>query len=98
MIDPNTETLITLKQVTRRFPGRTCRGVSLSCVQRWIAHGRRGQRLETILVGGQRYSSEEAVLRFIQALNPENTATGEQRGNGSGQDDAVEMELEANGF
>ena len=96
MIDPNTETLKTLKQVARKFPGRRGRGVSLSCVWRWVSRGRRGHRLETILVGGRRYSSEEAVMRFIRALNPEQPSR--QGDVASDQDAAIEKELEANGF
>jgi hypothetical protein len=30
----------------------------------------RGTRLETILIGGSRYTSFEAIQRFIVAMNP----------------------------
>jgi len=96
MVDPNHEMLLTLQQVACKFPGRSGRGVSLSCVWRWVTRGRRGHRLETILVGGRRYSSEEAVMRFIRALNPEQPSR--QGDVASDQDDAIEKELEANGF
>ena len=34
---------------------------------RWWRHGVRGARLETVLVGGRRFTTAEAVLRFIAA-------------------------------
>lgn len=70
MIDPTTETLLTVKQVARLLPGRSGKGVSLATVWRWMSgHGRRGVVLESIVVGGSRYCSREAVLRFIQQAN-----------------------------
>ena len=38
-------------------------------VARWARKGCRGVRLETVLVGGRRYSSAEAVDRFIRELS-----------------------------
>ena len=36
---------------------------------RWALRGVRGARLESIVVGGQRFSSDQAVQRFIARLN-----------------------------
>jgi hypothetical protein len=40
-------------------------------VARWARKGCRGVRLETVLLGGRRYSSVEAVNRFITRLSEE---------------------------
>ena len=37
-------------------------------VSRWARRGCRGVRLETILLGGRRFSSVEAVARFLDLL------------------------------
>ena len=65
MIDPSAETLIPFVAARQVFPGRHGRGVSLSTLHRWKRHGVRGVRLETVLVGGVRYTSREALNRFV---------------------------------
>jgi transposase len=44
-------------------------GVNVSTIWRWILRGVRGQKLESALIGGQRYTSEEAVQRFVENIN-----------------------------
>jgi len=60
------EVLISFHDATRAFPGRAIRKGTL---YRWWRKGVRGVRLETILVGGQRYTSREAIERFLLAQN-----------------------------
>jgi hypothetical protein len=69
MIDIERERLLTLKEACRAVPGRAQKGLALSTVWRWALHGRKGHKLETVLVGGQRYTSREAIQRFVAALN-----------------------------
>ena len=69
MIDLENENLVLLKDVCRMFPGRSGRGVSLSTIWRWMLTGRKGHKLESLIVGGQRYTSKEAVHRFTAACN-----------------------------
>lgn len=77
MIDLEAEEPISLKEVCKMFPGRTRKGVALSTVWRWILHGRRCPqtggivKLESVRIGGRRFSSREAAQRFIAALNAE---------------------------
>ena len=72
MIDYNQEQLIPIKQVCDMFPGRTGKGIALASVWRWISEGLQGgHKLETIIIGGERYTSREAVGRFIAAINDE---------------------------
>jgi hypothetical protein len=48
-------------EAAKIIPGRP----HASTVWRWYRHGVRGVRLETIVVGGRRFTSHEAVQRFI---------------------------------
>jgi len=57
------ETLVLLTAASKCFPGNP----SQSAVQRWMRRGSRGAILETILLCGRRYTSKEAIARFIRA-------------------------------
>lgn len=65
MIDTREEKLIPLTAAARIVPGRTGNGCHVATVWRWAERGVGGKRLETVKVGGQRYTSEEALSRFI---------------------------------
>ena len=41
--------------------------MNASTVWRWAQKGVRGVRLETYVLGGRRYTTDDAYLRFIQA-------------------------------
>ncbi len=79
MIDPTTEEMIPFQQASRRIPGNP----SLCAFHRWRLSGVRGARLETLLVGGTRFTSAQAISRFIAAQNcdeqPAPTITAKQR-------------------
>ena len=105
MIDLETEEPIPLREVCKVFPGRTGKGVALSTVWRWILQGRKSRqtgrvvKLESIQIGGRRYSSLAAARRFTAALNAED-AQGpypnvDDREVGS---EATDRQLEAEGF
>jgi len=68
------EQLLTMRQAAKLFPGRTGRPINVSTVWRWLLGGRRGVRLESIVCGGVRYTSREAIHRYLTALNPEQAA------------------------
>ena len=76
-----TETLIPFAHAREAFPGG--KRLSLATLHRWRLHGVRGTRLETILIGGSRYTSAEAIQRFVAEQNkveaPEPAITGKQR-------------------
>lgn len=65
MIDIGKEQLQTLAQAAREMPGGA---VHVSTVYRWHQEGCRGVKLETILRGGLRYTSKEALQRFVDAV------------------------------
>lgn len=62
MIDTTTESVITLAEAARDTAGRR---LHLSTVHRWRLRGVAGVKLETVLIGGRRYTSREALQRFF---------------------------------
>jgi len=70
MIDIETERLIRLEDVRDFLPSsRKGKRLSKSVPFRWAARGVKGVILETLRVGGARYTSVQAVQRFVEALN-----------------------------
>ena len=74
-IDFETEELIHFTDAANFFPGRK------PCIQslhRWRLHGVTGAKgekvkLETVKVSGLRYTSQQAIRRFIEAQNATDT-------------------------
>lgn len=95
-IDYTSENLISLADAAREFPGRP---VSLNTLHRWRMHGVRGTKLETVLLGGIRYTSRQAIQRFIAQQNaPVETAAVVSPGQRRRQGQAALRELEAMGI
>ena len=69
MIDISAEQLIAVNKAHAYIPGRPHR----STVWRWLLRGVGGQKLETVIVGGRRFTSREAIERFVSRR----TAPGE---------------------
>jgi hypothetical protein len=63
MIDRMTETLIPIEQVPDELPSNP----HPSTVHRWRLRGIAGVKLETLKIGGRRFTSKEAIERFINA-------------------------------
>jgi hypothetical protein len=76
VIDTTVEKLITFSEAARvvpsRHPGRKLATVT---VWRWAEYGVQGIKLESVYVGGSRYTSREALQRFAMA-----TTTARQGG------------------
>jgi hypothetical protein len=64
-IDIQAEELIELGKVPANLERRTGKRLNLSTVYRWSQRGIAGIQLETILVGGCRYTSAQALNRFF---------------------------------
>jgi hypothetical protein len=64
MIDVANEQLLTFSEAARMLPGH----VHASTLHRWRLCGVRGLKLETVIVGGRRYTSREAIVRFSAAV------------------------------
>ena len=62
MVDTTSECLQSLADVARQL------GKHIATIYRWTTTGVRGVVLETIQVGGARYTSREALQRFCERL------------------------------
>jgi hypothetical protein len=60
------EELLSFAEAAKRLPGRP----HLSTIFRWVSNGVRGRILETLTIGGRRYTSRKALERFC-AASPE---------------------------
>ncbi|TWT35170.1 hypothetical protein KOR34_00580 [Posidoniimonas corsicana] len=67
MIDATTETLLTIRQARDVFPNSP----SEATLWRWLLKGVRGHVLDSVRVGGRRFTSREACQRFIEATSAE---------------------------
>ena len=56
------ETLVTITEACDRFPIRCSR----PSIERWLRIGSRGAVLESVLICGKRYTSVEAINRFVR--------------------------------
>ena len=66
MIDVNTETLLPFSKAAKRC------AVTIPTLYSWAFRGtKEGWRLESIKLGGKRFTSEEALERFVEAQNPD---------------------------
>jgi hypothetical protein len=72
VIDLDKEKGMTLTSAARSLP----KPPHISTVWRWVKFGVRGTKLETVVVGGRRYTTREALTRFIAATTA--SANGEQ--------------------
>lgn len=61
-IDIHSDTLLTISEAAKSLPMRP----NVSTVWRWIQRGVRGVTLDTVLVGGRRYTSKEALQSFVE--------------------------------
>lgn len=60
MIDLQTETIISVTEAPKHIPGRP----SVATIWRWVLNGTRAGKLDSILIGGRRFTSVEAIQRF----------------------------------
>ena len=65
-IDINSEDLVRFGEAARQFPGGA---IAIQTLHRWRLRGVRGARLETVLIGGSRFTSKQAIDRFVAAQN-----------------------------
>ena len=72
MIDHETEHLLSMTQAAKTLPGKP----DVATLWRWRTAGCRGVKLETMLYGGRRYTSSEAIRRFLNAINGDPIRSG----------------------
>jgi hypothetical protein len=80
MINLSAEQLRPLTEACRDVPG--CPHVST--LTRWWRQGIKGVKLETVVVGGRRFTSVEAIRRFISRLSEPRPAGPSPRQEGRG--------------
>ena len=61
-IDPTEETPINFRDATEYIPGEP----HISTLHRWRLRGVRGRKLESFLSGGRRFTTYEAIERFLR--------------------------------
>ena len=64
-MDIKREQAISLSDVPNHLPKRRGKKVHYSTVYRWVTKGSRGRKLESVMVGGVRYTTVEALERFL---------------------------------
>lgn len=103
-IDPLTDEIFTLTAAAKRLPRlRKGRPVHPSTIWRWALTGIRGIRLETMMIGGVRVTSANALRQFIHALSERKLGpTGQspaKKSSGAGDcDTALNTELDRLGI
>lgn len=58
-----------VERIRELFPKRKGRLPSMPTVRRWMSVGVRGVKLESVVVGGSRFSTPEMVQEFIRKLS-----------------------------
>lgn len=61
--------IATLLKETRLGQSAAARevGVNITTLWRWMTHGANGIKLESFMIGGRRYTTREALSRFVEA-------------------------------
>ncbi len=68
MIDIRSHKLIALSKAARSCPP-SGRSVHPHTLYRWHKYGRRGIRLECVMIGGKLYTTEDALFDFLELTN-----------------------------
>ena len=76
MIDIINEQMIPISKVPAWCEKHLGNRVHPSTVHRWQLRGSRGCKLESVRIGGRRYSSQEALLRFFDNTTAAADGTG----------------------
>lgn len=87
MVDLFADDVMTLKDAAKALPNRP----HVSTIWRWATHGVGPERkkLETISIGGRRYTSRQAMLRFAAMLT-----ANERSSTHNSQADAADQQLD----
>ncbi len=69
-IDLQTEQVIAISEVPRHLPRNGGKQTHYQTVFRWVTKGANGRLLASVKIGGRRYTSLEALNRFLQHGKP----------------------------
>ena len=75
MIDLHIEQVFPLGEIGEHLPKRRGKKAHKSIGYRWAGPGLRGIKLESVKVGGIRYTSREALDRFFARLDGDDAVT-----------------------
>jgi hypothetical protein len=89
-IDPSADPLISLSMAAKTLP----KPPSPACLWRWHRKGVRGVRLETVVVGGRRYTTAAAWREFVEMVTA-NTTVADRPESPRVRSDQVEQKLRA---
>ncbi len=85
-LDFQSEAAVSLSEVPALLPRKNGKKVHYSTVYRWVTKGTRGRILESMFIGGVRFTTIEALNRFFE------TTTIQSKENSV--DDAIERFLQ----
>mgnify|MGYP002624671220 CR=1 FL=1 len=74
-LDIHQEDLISLKEASSLLPKRNGKRTHYSTLFRWATKGAKGRVLESVMIGGVRFTSKEALGRFSSSTNRNDTDT-----------------------
>lgn len=64
------EQVLTMAEAAKAVPqGRKRKSPHVATVWRWATRGVRGVVLETVLIGGQRFTTESSLEKFFREIN-----------------------------
>lgn len=95
-IDVEKEETLTLTEATTQVPGRS--SVHINTLHRWRLKGFRGVKLECIRIGIEWQTSREAIIRFIERLNPAQTVAEETPAARGRRNESAKQQLAAIGI
>jgi hypothetical protein len=102
MIDVSSETVVSLTEASKHVPSRRQgKKTAVSTIWRWAMKGIRGVKLETIMIGGTRCTSLQALQRFFEQVTEVTNGTTAMPSTSrrrQSQLQAAEAELEAAGI
>jgi hypothetical protein len=94
-IDVEREHLVPIVEAARHYPGRTPHFAT--CV-RHALRGVRGVRLDTVMIGGRRYTSVEAIRRFLNEINARSPLGSQSKVQFGAHEDQINAELARHGL
>ncbi len=94
MLDFTTEEPIQISSAPSLIPGRP----ALSTVWRWVLKGIRGRKLESTMVGGRRFTTRQAIARFVAPKEGEMPPTSVSRSQRHRQSEAAVKALADRGL
>lgn len=96
MINVETETLVPISSAATMIPCHP--PPSRATIWRWMLTGVRGRKLESIHIGGRRFTSEQAIARFLNPQSEPTTTSQNMASQRKSQDQAAMDALKKRGM